>query len=156
MPLNRSLVGKTYPGSGWYEVGREKIREFALAIGDTNPAYTDPEAAKQLGYPDVVAPPTFLTVLTFRFAAQGPVVDPELGLNYALVVHGEQRFVHHRPVRPGDRLTVSSRIEDIRDAGRNELLTVATEVRTVAGEPVATLFATIVSRGTAAAAGGAQ
>ncbi|MHB8339833.1 MAG: MaoC family dehydratase N-terminal domain-containing protein [Mycobacteriales bacterium] len=156
MPLNRALIGKTYPGSGWYEVGREKIREFALAIGDTNPAYTDPEAAKLAGHPDVVAPPTFLTVLTFRFAGEGPVVDPLLGLNYALVVHGEQRFVHHRPVRPGDRLTADSRIEDIRDAGRNELITVATDVRTVEGEPVATLYSTIVSRGTAAAQGGAQ
>jgi acyl dehydratase len=100
----------------------------------------------------VIAPPTFLTVLTFRYAAEGPVVDPGLGLNYALVVHGEQKFVHHRPVRAGDVLKVTSSVVDIRDAGRNELMTTKTAVTTVEGEPVAALFGTLVSRGTAAGA----
>src|SRR3954453_19987807 len=123
MPINRDFIGKTYPGNDTYEVSREKIRDFAEAIGDSNPAYTDIEAAKALGHPDVIAPPTFLTVLTFRYALDGPVVDPALGLNYALVVHGEQKFVHHRPVRAGDVLRIVSSIVDIRDAGRNELMT---------------------------------
>jgi acyl dehydratase len=149
MPLNRDYVGREYPATETFEVSRELIRRFAAAIGDANPAYTDIEAAKALGHPDVIAPPTFLTVLTFRYAAEGPVVDPGLGLNYALVVHGEQKFVHHRPVRAGDVLTVSSSIVDIRDAGRNELLTTKTSVMTVDGEPVADLFGTLVSRGTA-------
>lgn len=154
--MNTDLIGKVYPGSGVYEVSREKIRDFALAIGDPNPAYLDPEAAKALGYPDVVAPPTFLTVLGFRFAADGPVADPSLGLNYAMVVHGEQRFVHHRPIHPGDRLVTESRIGDIRAAGRNELLVIATDVRTTEGEQVATVYSTLVSRGTATSQKGAQ
>lgn len=156
MPLNTELVGRVYPGAGVYEVSREKIRDFAVAIGDHNPLYTDPEAARALGYPDVVAPPTFLTVLGFRFAGDGPVVDPALGLNYAMVVHGEMGFTHHRPVHPGDRLTASTRVESIRAAGRNEYLVLVTEVSTADGEPVATLSSTIVSRGTAAPQGGAQ
>ena len=149
MPLNRDFIGREYPAGETYEVSRELIRRFAAAIGDANPAYTDVDAAKALGHPDVIAPPTFLTVLTFRYATEGPVVDPALGLNYALVVHGEQRFVHHRPVRAGDVLEVSSSVVDIRDAGRNELMTMKTAVKTTSGEPIADLFSTLVSRGTA-------
>ena len=149
MPLNRDFVGRDYPASDTYEVSRELIRRFADAIGDVSPAYTDVEAAKALGYPDVIAPPTFLTVLAFRYAMEGPVVDPALGLNYAMVVHGEQKFVHHRPVRAGDVLAVSSSVVDIRDAGRNELMTTKTAVGTVDGEAIADLFSTLVSRGTA-------
>jgi acyl dehydratase len=148
MPLNRSFIGREYTSDQTYEVGREMIRKFADAIGDNNPAYRDVEAAKALGHPDVIAPPTFLTVLGFRLGV-GPVGDPELGLNYALVVHGEQRYVHHRPVRAGDVLTATSTVEDIRDAGKNELMTIRQEVRTAEGEAVATAYNTIVSRGTA-------
>ena len=148
MPLNRAFIGREYASDQTYEVGREMIRKFADAIGDANPAYRDIEAAKALGHPDAIAPPTFLTVLGFRLGV-GPVGDPELGLNYALVVHGEQRYVHHRPVRAGDVLTATSIVEDIRDAGKNELMTIKQEIRTTEGEAVATAYNTIVSRGTA-------
>jgi acyl dehydratase len=152
MPLNRDFIGREYASDQTYEVGREMIRKFADAIGDQSPAYRDVEAAKALGHPDVIAPPTFLTVLGFRLGV-GPVGDPGLGLNYALVVHGEQRYVHHRPVRAGDVLTATSVVEDIRDAGKNELMTIRQEIRTTEGEPVATAYNTIVSRGTAEGAG---
>ncbi len=150
MPVNRDFIGRQYPSSSSYEVGREHIRSFARAIGDENPAYTDPAAARALGHPDVIAPPTFLTVLNFRFAAEGPVADPALGLDYSLVVHGEQSFELHRPVRAGDVLTSVARVDDIKDAGRNELITTVSEVTAADGERVATLRGTIVSRGTAA------
>ena len=149
MPLNRSFIGREYSSDDTYEVSREMIRKFADAIGDQNPAYRDIEAAKALGHPDVIAPPTFLTVLGFRLGV-GPIADPDLGLNYALVVHGEQRYVHHRPVRAGDVLTASTAVEDIRDAGKNELMLVRQEIRTTEGESIATAYNTIVSRGTAA------
>jgi acyl dehydratase len=148
MPLNRAFIGREYTSDQTYEVGREMIRKFADAIGDQSPAYRDVDAAKALGHPDVIAPPTFLTVLGFRLGV-GPIADPDLGLNYALVVHGEQRYVHHRPVRAGDVLTATSVVEDIRDAGRNELMTIRQEVRTTEGESVSTAYNTIVSRGTA-------
>jgi acyl dehydratase len=151
MPLNRDFIGREYPGDETYEVSRELIRRFAEAIGNADPAYTDVDAAKALGYADVIAPPTFLTVLGFRFRDGGPLSDPTLGLDYSLVVHGEQRFVHHRPVVAGDVLSVTSSVVDIRDAGRNELLTTKTAVTAADGEAVADLYGTIVSRGTAAA-----
>jgi acyl dehydratase len=150
MPINRDFVGREYPASAPYEVGREHIRTFADAIGDPNPLYRDPQAARAAGHQDVIAPPTFLTVLAFRFGAEGPVADPALGLDYSLVVHGEQRFELHRPVRAGDVLTSVQRVEDIKDAGRNELMLTVTEVTAADGEKVATLRSTIVSRGTAA------
>jgi acyl dehydratase len=156
MPINRDFIGREYVADETYEVSRELIRRFADAIGDAQPAYRDVEAAKALGHPDVIAPPTFLTVLGFRFAGAGPLADPSLGLNYSLVVHGEQRFVHHRPVRAGDVLTVTTTVDDIRDAGRNETLTTKTAVSTTEGEPVADLYSTIVSRGTAGAQEGAN
>jgi acyl dehydratase len=151
VPVNRDFIGRQYPASSTFEVGREHIRRFADAIGDPHPAYRDPEAARALGHPDVIAPPTFLTVLNFRFASEGPVADPALGLDYSLVVHGEQTFELHRPVRAGDVLTSVQSVADIRDAGRNELISTVTEVTDADGAPVATLRSTIVSRGTAAA-----
>ena len=150
MPLNREFLGREYPVAETFEVGREHIRQFADAIGDPNPVYRDPDAARAAGHPDVIAPPTFLTVLGFRFGMDSPVVDPSLGLNYALVVHGEQKFELHRPVVAGDVLSTVTRVAEIRDAGRNELMTMVSEVSDAKGERVATTTSTLVSRGTAA------
>ena len=150
MALNRDFVGREYPADAPYEVSTEMIRRFAEALGETHPACYDPAAAAALGYPGVVAPPTFLTVLSHRFAASSPLVDPALGLDYSLVVHGEQRFEAHRPVVAGDVLAATSRVAEVRAAGRNEMITLVTQVSDAAGQPVATLTATLVSRGTAA------
>ena len=153
MTLNRDFVGREYPASAVYEVGREHIRAFAQAIGDDDPAYLDPDAARALGHRDVVAPPTFLTVLSYRFAMESPFVDPGLGLDFSRVVHGEEHYEHHRPVVAGDRLRKTTRIDAIRDAGRNELIDLVTDVTDEAGEPVATIRSVVVSRGTAAQGG---
>lgn len=151
MPLNRAFIGRSYRAGGTFEVSREHIRRFADAIGDRNPIYRDPEAAKAAGHPDVVAPPTFLTTIGLSLRdGNGPLFDPALGLDYGRVVHGEQRFVHHRPVRPGDVLTADTTVTDIRDAGANELMTLTMEIRTVEGELVCTARNVVVSRGTAA------
>lgn len=148
MALNTALIGKEYPPSAPYEVGREKIREFATAIGDFNPIYHDEAAARAAGYGDIIAPPTFLTILGFRF---GPALvgDPELGLNYAMVVHGEQEFELRRPIQPGDVLVGRPTITDITARGRNELLYYEASIETPAGEQVAVARSTVVSRGTA-------
>ncbi|MDF5751913.1 MaoC family dehydratase N-terminal domain-containing protein [Spongiactinospora sp. TRM90649] len=149
MALNRDFVGRTYTPSSTYEVSRVKIREFASAIGDPNPVYRDREAAKAAGHPDVIAPPTFPIVFTLAGAGEA-LSDPELGLNYAMVVHGDQRFEYTRPVRAGDELVCTSTITEIRSIGRNEVLTVQSDVTTVDGEHVCTTYNTIVERGGAA------
>ncbi|MCF3135850.1 MaoC family dehydratase N-terminal domain-containing protein [Streptomyces olivochromogenes] len=145
MALDQSFVGRTYPPTEPYEVGREKIREFAEAVGDANPAYTDAEAAEALGHPDVIAPPTFVFSITFRAAGQ-VVEDPQLGLDYSRVVHGDQRFVYTRPVRAGDRLSVVSTIESIKSLAGNDVLDVRGEVRDEAGEHVVTAWTKLVAR----------
>jgi acyl dehydratase len=145
VPLDPSYAGRCYPPTAPYAVSREKIREFAEAIGDANPAYVDPDAARALGHPDVVAPPTFPTVLALRSAAQ-VVEDPALGLDYGRVVHGEERYTYLRPIRAGDVLTVTMTIEAVRSVGGNDMLTLRGDVRTVAGEPVVTARSVLVAR----------
>jgi acyl dehydratase len=149
MPLNRAFIGREYTFDTPFEVGRELIRHFASAIGDHNPIYHDVEAAKAAGHRDLVAPPTFLTTLGFRRPG-GPVGDPDLGLDYSLVVHGEQKFVLHRPVFAGDSLIGKTKVTDIRDIGRNEAMVMETEVIAANGEQVATSTMTMISRGSAA------
>lgn len=146
MPLDQSFVGRIYPPTPPYEVGREKIREFADAIGDGSPAYRDPDAAKELGHPDVIAPPTFGIVVTAR-AGHQVIMDPELGVDYSRVVHGEQRFSYVRPIRAGDALTVVVTVESIRAAAGNDIVSTKGDVSTVDGEPVLTAYSTLVVRG---------
>jgi acyl dehydratase len=146
MAVDQRFVGKVYPPTAPYEVGREKIREFADAIGDPNPAYRSPEAARALGYEDVIAPPTFAIVVTMA-AGHQLLFDPDVGIDYTRVVHGEQRFEHARPVRAGDVLQVVLSVDAIRVAAGNELITTRSEARTTDGELVVTATSVTVVRG---------
>ncbi|HSN05837.1 MAG TPA: MaoC family dehydratase N-terminal domain-containing protein [Candidatus Angelobacter sp.] len=148
MALNQDYVGKVYPASPPYEVGREKIREFATAIGDRNPAYHDVDHARSLGHRDVIAPPTFPFVVSMRASAVA-MFDPGLGLDYSRVVHGEQRFAYARPVTAGDSLVVVTTIETIRVAAGNDILTTRSDISTEDGEHVVTGWSVTVARGTA-------
>jgi acyl dehydratase len=145
MPLDASFVGRTYPPTTPYLVGREKIREFADAIGAPDPAYRDPEAARALGHPDVIAPPTFPVVLTMA-AGEQLISDPGLGVDYTRVVHAEQRFAYTRPVRAGDSLTCVCVLEDVSSRGGHDFLTTRTEV-TADSEAVVTVWSRLVVRG---------
>jgi len=146
MPLDQSFIGRSYPPTAVYLVGREKIREFATAIGATNAEYHDPEAARAIGYADVLAPPTFPVVVTMA-AGRQVVADPELGLDYSRVVHGDQRFAYTRPVVAGDALVCRNTVEDITQRRGHDFLTTRTEVTTEAGEPVVTVWSKLVQRG---------
>ena len=143
--VNPAFAGRTYPPMPAYEVGREKIREFAEATG-AHPAHTDPAAARALGYADVIAPPTFAVLIAQRCDAQ-LVRDPEAGIDYSRVVHGEQTFVHHRPIVAGDRLVAVLHVDGVRAAGGHAMVTTRSEIATEAGEPVCTASSTIVVRG---------
>jgi acyl dehydratase len=146
MPVNQDFVGRSFPATKPYEVSRVKIAEFADAIGDPSPVYRDKDAAVAAGYPDVIAPPTFPIVVTMA-SSGAAAADPGLGLNYAMVVHGEQRFEYTRPLHAGDVVTAQSTIESIRSVGSNTLLNTRTDLQTVAGEHVCTAFSIIVERG---------
>lgn len=144
MALNTELVGKAYPSQS-YEVGREKIREFADAIGDPNPVYRDPAAARALGHRDVIAPPTFAVVLT-RGPQLAVIDDDELGLDFSRVVHGDQKFAYSRAVVAGEVLQTTASIESARTVAGNDIVTIRSDVMDAAGEHVVTARATLVSR----------
>src|SRR5258708_12182757 len=129
MALNRDYLGRTFTADEPYEVSRVKIAEFADAIGDPNPLYRDRAAAQAAGYPDVIAPPTFAIVISMASSAR-VVADPGLGLNYAMVVHGEQRFEYARQIVAGDVVTAESTTADTKQAGPNVRLTSRTAIRT--------------------------
>jgi acyl dehydratase len=111
MAIKPELKGTRHPPFE-YEVGREKIREYAWAVGETNQVHFEPDAARAAGFGNVVAPPMFCVVYSAR--AMGPaVLDPELGINLALMVHGSQEFEWGEPVVAGDTITTSVTIKDL-------------------------------------------
>jgi acyl dehydratase len=111
MPVNTTAVGKAYDPAV-YAVGREKIREYARAIGETNPIYLDVDAARAGGYADVVAPPMFAVV--YSAPSVGPLIfDPDIEINFAMMVHGGQEFEWGSPVVAGDEVTTIARVKDI-------------------------------------------
>jgi acyl dehydratase len=144
--INTDYIGRTFPPSEPYEVSRVKIAEFAEAIGEPSPLCRDRAAAQAAGYPDVIAPPTFAIVVSAAGSAK-VTFDPGLGVNYAMIVHGEQRFTHTRPLHAGDVVVSQSTIEDIRPVGSMTTLTTVTQIRTVDGEQVCTARSTLVERG---------
>jgi acyl dehydratase len=144
--VNPDYLGRTFAAAQPYEVTRGKIGEFADAIGDPSPLYHDAEAARAAGYPDVIAPPTFPIVITVA-ANRNVVHDPGLGLNYAMVVHGEQRFVYSRPLHAGDVVVAQSTISGIRQAKSLTMLTTETELRSLSGQHICTAVGTLVERG---------
>lgn len=146
MALDPAYVGHLFPATPPYLVGREKIREFATAIGAMDPIYHDPDAAKAFGHPDVIAPPTFPIVITAAVIEQ-LIAHPGLGLDFSRVVHGDQRYTYHRPVRAGDCLICAGRIAEITERGGHQFLTVRTEIKTDLDELVATAQTKLVIRG---------
>jgi acyl dehydratase len=113
MALNTEAVGKTFPPT-LYAVGREKIKEYALAVGETNPLHLDPEAARAAGHRDVVAPPMFAVV--YSAPALGPAIfDPEVGINFAMMVHGGQQFRWGPLVVAGDEISTEVRVASIEE-----------------------------------------
>lgn len=145
MAIDDSFVGRQYPPTEEYQVSREKIREFADAIGASHPAHRDPAAARALGYPDVIAPATFAIGITMR-AADIVVFDPALGLDYDRVVHRDQRFVQTRPLNATDVITVEVTVESVKTVAGNGMLGTRADVRDAAGDIVMSTYTTLVAR----------
>ena len=134
MTIDATMVGRSYSAAADpYQVGREKIREFAEAIGDPNPAYRGDGA---------IAPPTFAFVVSSR-ALDLLLADPDLGLRLDRIVHGAQKFSYVRPIKAGDELTATAAITTVRKAGDVEVIMYETALTTVDGEPIATSTSTI-------------
>jgi acyl dehydratase len=112
---NRDAVGKTYPAVP-YAVGREKVREFASAVGEEGRVHHDPDAAREAGYADVLAPPMFAVVYSSR-ALAAALFDPEVGIDFARMVHSGQEFVWGPPVVAGDEIATELEVKEIAERG---------------------------------------
>lgn len=115
MPVNTEAIGKSYEPVA-YAVGREKVREYAAAVGETNPLHHDVDAARAAGYADLVAPPMFAVVYAGRSVVPA-IFDPDVGLNFAMMVHGGQEFRWGPLVVAGDEITTIATIREISDRG---------------------------------------
>jgi acyl dehydratase len=145
MALNPEYVGRVYGPGAPYEVSRVKIADFADAIGEPSELCRDRDAAVKAGYPDVIAPPTFAVDISMH-AADAANNDPGLGLDYSMVVHGQQSFSHARPLHAGDVVVATTTIESIKSVGAMSMLVTSTDITTVDGERVCTAKSTLVER----------
>src|SRR3954463_7667905 len=138
-------VGKTYPAT-LYAVGREKIKEYAHAVGETNPLHLDPEAARAAGYADVVAPPMFAVVYSGPALAQG-LFDPEVGIDFAHLLHGGQAFAWGPLVQAGDEIATELEVASIDERGGVGFYVFETRSTNGRGERVCTGTWTNIVRG---------
>lgn len=143
MPVNPELVGREFPPTAPYLVGREKVREFARAVFADDPQHHDTAAAAELGYADVVAPPTFAIVVTDA-TLQQLLSEPDSGIVLQNVLHAEQKFRYSRPIVAGDELTAKLAVTGIRTMGAAAMVTSESEITDVAGEHVVTTTAVLL------------
>lgn len=145
MPLNRDLIGKSYPPIV-IEATRERIAAFADAIGDPDPIYRDEAAARAAGHPGIIAPPTFATTLQIE-AIHELADDPALGLDFSRVLHGDQDFVWLNPIVAGMTLSAAPRAVEMRGRGALEFLVTESDVEDQNGNEVVRLRSTLIIRG---------
>jgi acyl dehydratase len=146
--VNPAIEGKIYPRTASYLVGREKIREFAKAVFSLDPANLDLEAAKKHGYKDLIAPPTFAVVIQERSLTQ-VISDKEAALDFSRVVHGDQRFIHVRPIVAGDELTSELKVASVKQLAGNSMVSFETQIFDSNQDLVCTAISTLVVRGAA-------
>jgi acyl dehydratase len=144
--VNPAIEGKTYPRTDSYLVGREKIREFAKSVFSNDPANLDLKAATKLGYKDLIAPPTFAVVIQERSLTQ-VISDKEASLDFSRVVHGDQRFIHVRPIVAGDELTSELKVASVKQLAGNSMVSFETQIFDVSQDLVCTAISTLVVRG---------
>ncbi|UJP10315.1 MaoC family dehydratase N-terminal domain-containing protein [Microbacterium sp. KUDC0406] len=137
MPVNPDLVGREFPPTAPYLVGREKVREFARAVFADAPVHTDVDAAHAAGYADVVAPPTFAMVIQDHTLQQLLALE-DSGIVLSRTIHAEQRFTYSRPIVAGDELTGRLRVTGIRTLGGNAMITSEAEITDADGAHIVT------------------
>jgi acyl dehydratase len=143
MPLDASLVGRTYPPSAPYEVGREKVREFARAVKDEHPAHYNEDAAKEIGYDSLVASLTFLAVAGRK--VQLEIFEQfAIPINMERVLHRDQKITFHRPILAGDKLFFDSYLDSVIEAHGTVVTEIRGEASDAEGKPVVTSIVTVI------------
>ena len=145
MALNPEYAGRVFDPGEPYEVSRVKIADFADAIGEPSELCRNREAALKAGYPDVIAPPTFAVIID-QLSLRAVITDPGLGLDYSMVVHGEQSFSYTRPLHAGDVVIGTTTVESIKAVGALSMLVTSTSIDTVDGEHICTAKSNLVER----------
>ena len=146
MAVNPELQGRVFPPTAPYLVGREKIREFSRAVLSTNPINLDVDAARAAGYADLVAPTTFPVVVQEATLAQ-LLAEPDAGIDFSRVVHGEQRFTYTRAIVAGDELTATLTVSSVKSLGGHNMVTADSDIVDANGKHVVTAISTLVVRG---------
>ena len=146
MPVNPELLGREFPSTQPYLVGREKVREFARAVFADAPQYLDPEAARALGYADVVAPPTFAMVIQ-DLTLQQLLSEPDSGIALERTIHAKQSFRWSRPIVAGDELTGRLTVTGLRAMGAGAMVTSETEITAGGGDHVVTATSVLLIGG---------
>lgn len=136
-----SRVGHYYQIDSTYQVGREKVREFARAVQDYHPAHWDAAAAAELGYSDLVAPLTFTSAPAM--AANRHLFESVV-IGYEMYLQTEEVFEQHRPIVAGDDLHIDVELSSVRRFAGRDLITVTNTFTDTAGERVHTLHTTVV------------
>ncbi|MBK5250924.1 MAG: MaoC family dehydratase N-terminal domain-containing protein [Actinomycetales bacterium] len=144
--VNADLVGRVFTGTPPYVVSSVKIAEFADAVGAEGALHRDPDAARALGYDDVVAPVTFAVVVAQRAEAEY-IEDPSAGIDFSWVVHANEAFVHHRPIVAGDRLHTAVHVDSVTERAGIAMVTTRCEITDDGGAPVASVTSTLAVRG---------
>jgi acyl dehydratase len=144
--VNPELQGRVFPPTAPYLVGREKIREFSRAVLSTNPINFDVEAAHAAGHADLVAPTTFPVVVQEATLAQ-LLAEPDAGIDFSRVVHGEQRFTYTRAIVAGDELTATLTVSSVKSLGGHNMVTADSDIVDAHGKHVVTAISTLVVRG---------
>lgn len=146
MAVNPELQGRVFSPTAPYLVGREKIREFSRAVLATNPINFDVDAARAAGHADLVAPATFPVVVQEATLAQ-LLAEPDAGIDFSRVVHGEQRFTYTRAIVAGDELTATLTVSSVKSLGGHNMVTADSEIVDADGKHVVTAISTLVVRG---------
>jgi acyl dehydratase len=144
MAIDTKFIGKTYP-SYTYEVGKEKIKEYAKAIKNLDPHYIDDDFAKKSKYGTIIAPPTFAVVYG-AYLVEPVFNDKELNLNMAMLVHGEQELEFFEVVKAGDSITTAAKISDIKNKEKLDVIAIEVNSKNQHGKDVSRGVYTFVIR----------
>ena len=144
--MNPGLQGRVFAPTAPYLVGREKVREFSRAVFATSALNFDLDAALTAGYSDLVAPPTFAVVVQESTLAQ-LLAEPDAGIDFTRVVHGDQRFSYTRPIVAGDELTATLTVASVKSLGGHSMVTAESTIVDANGAHVVTATSTLVVRG---------
>lgn len=145
MVIDEKFIGREFP-STMYVIGREKIKEYAIAVGDLNPLYLDVEFAAKSKYKCIIAPPMFI-VRYARDAMFKLFEDKEININMDRLVHGEQEFTFHKPVKENDEIITFAKIQNILNKGNNDFVSLETKSYNQNNELVSDGLWTFIIRG---------